>query len=487
MKIFLLIYLFILCSKLLANSDLIVIAGNANQIRYANISKLWYNSFKLEGNRLIYANPTSYELLNKWRFVDSADFVLFNNKNQLGDFPSKNTKQGQSFYNELISKTKEFPKDPLVIFINDHGYASNGLERDEDGSFSSDIPIVMNPLDSGIDMGEANLSHRELSEYISKTHSSRKYVRLIGVHCFSGGLHSISFKNPNTCSASSSDWLTVSHSTPVINLYANAFVNEKDLLPNEKQFDFDKNGKTSLMEGHLAGLSYDPVNFGRGQISSFAYVDSVLKKGAYDPSLQDDDYDPRTNILQSIICKKNKTEVLNDPLTRFVQWGFSLFDHKYVRTIDRTQQILQVESYELSDSELKLLPDKLQMFYKQLQESPILQSNIKELEEHGSFYLNEMLDKINQRDELISQKEEMKIPRVYKGLINSRFSFSVRISKLNKEIRELKKKLAYFQGKVMGIYNYFQGLKRTSEFLETALPEQKKKYYDLLECEMADL
>ena len=197
---------------------------------------------------------------------------------------------------------KEHSKS-LVIFINDHGSPTQNtqrnayIERGDDGKLSevgwdfskkewaprkrTNFPISPGLSRISLPAGKEYISHQKISDSIRSVTRNYNAVKIIGIHCYSGGTHEIAHKNQNTCSLSSSDYLSPSFSKIYINLYGEGIIDERNATASNKKFDLNKDGKTSMLEAHFAGLANDNMNFGRNTTSSMAYLDKVLSQGAY--------------------------------------------------------------------------------------------------------------------------------------------------------------------------------------------------------------
>ena len=162
--------------------------------------------------------------------------------------------------------------DTLAVFITDHGL--NGATP-----LSSGINVARTNRQNFKDPKDYLYSHQALLDDLTKSVPAGASVKLIGIHCFSGGLHEVAQKLPKACSVASStyDRSTVSPVDGTMNVYGDAFLSETRL----HHFDLNGDGKTSLMEGHLAALSKDSLNLGRQNLSSFDYVLKTLKEGPY--------------------------------------------------------------------------------------------------------------------------------------------------------------------------------------------------------------
>lgn len=108
-------------------------------------------------------------------------------------------------------------------------------------------------------------------------------VKIVDTACFSGGVHSISRDLPGVCSAS-----TTNHMKPSFGTSGKGKAEGQDLFA-KGFWDHvrERKGRTSLAEAALAGFQADSINLNEGRLSSFDYVDFVLRRGPYDPTWQE--------------------------------------------------------------------------------------------------------------------------------------------------------------------------------------------------------
>jgi hypothetical protein len=96
-------------------------------------------------------------------------------------------------------------------------------------------------------------------------------LKLISTTCFSGGIHSIARKLNNVCSSS-----TTNH------IYPSSSGNFQEFRFNLGLWDtFSKTKSPSFAQANLEGFKGDDANLNLGRLSSFDYIDWVLKDGPY--------------------------------------------------------------------------------------------------------------------------------------------------------------------------------------------------------------
>jgi len=483
------------------SSDLVIIAGYANEKRYANLSKLWFQSFSKQGDVKIFAKIanknteegyTTTELKSMWQFTSQSNIIDLNNFSVLKTHLNSANPSG------LTNKRKP----PITIFINDHGEPprkygekylkylfkdTNGRLKErslkefeyEDRSIGTKEVIgdatdhAYVPASSSIKMERGDFSHEEFGELLQEKYSANKFVRIVGVHCYSGGIHEISFVNKQTCSLASTDWVSKSSSTEEINLYGKGIVAEKDLLSENKKFDLDKNGNTSLTEAHFSGLSYDNFNFGRNSLSSMAYIDKILEQGAYQRKLENDNYDPyQNNLTPSLICPYQTPGKYASTLQNFISLIDPFTDWRGFARNQRNILLLKHDAIKLTAAEIKILPMPLKNIYFALLKNKTLIDIFVDFKEKTPKLIKSLADLKYARDNLLKQKVKVS---------------QKKINNLNNDIREELRLLKTQQAKWRGFFKYFKYLKDITKFLSQATRIQKETFSNMIACEMATL
>ena len=439
-----LLCLLFLFSRTFAQADpqTVIISGGGDYLddhqRYYNVSKLAYETEEKMGvTPYVVANTGSWDFPKK-----EKSFSATHKKNV-----------------ELAIKAaaaKLAPGESLTLFVNDHGSAPNNLSD----PLSSGIVLYGHPLAD-------ELTNQELMELIKKYVPTTSNVKLVGIQCFAGGLHSISFDLPNVCSAAGTDFrsanFSIEHPFNDFNPVRNVPVDE--MSPYGKGFWSTVKSKTSLFEAHMAGEAADHLNSGRGDLSSMAYVDSVMKTGAYDGinkvwTTQTALTGPFGGHIKGVsvgtegeapsyLCDVNKSGL----------------DIKQVNNlISSLNQILpQDEKTSVSAT----LPEEYKKMFQPLCD---------EWSKRKTEYYNNM-NALN-AETIALQSSWNKLSSAKKILNASAFYKKEEIlqNKVNEKLQSLQK-----------YYLASEKMKKINKFLGQAKPEQKEKFFNLMKCEMAPL
>jgi hypothetical protein len=167
------------------------------------------------------------------------------------------------------------PGENLVMYVGDHGISKNGWIEGGGPGNPAKTGMVMSMLPFG--------AFASWPDVVARTRQGlpkNSSLKIIAGPCFSGGVHAAVAKVDGACAISSSDYLSVGYSS-ISKDDQNFDEAVAEQLASVK-FDPDKSGKTSLMEAWLYGLEKDfELSGARSGISSFDFVDSVLKEGPY--------------------------------------------------------------------------------------------------------------------------------------------------------------------------------------------------------------
>lgn len=165
-------------------------------------------------------------------------------------------------FSELKNKMSE--GDRLLIILDDHGFSP----------FMSS-----NPLSGGIALrGGQRIHFSTIKNLIEKYVPRNVSVRIIADHCYSGGVHHISFSLSNVCSASIGSFRNIS------------FFTLEDYKKESKSSYFYgvwplyQNDSLSLV--HWSGVSSEKnIQNILPSLSSLDYVEKTIEKGAYQKDL----------------------------------------------------------------------------------------------------------------------------------------------------------------------------------------------------------
>jgi hypothetical protein len=339
------------------------------------------------------------------------------------------------------------PNDTFTIFVNDHGDPPSS----ENSPITSSI-VLYSPT-NGFRPSPPKLTHAELAEILSKYIPPSVHIKLTGIHCYSGGLHDIAFKLPNACASSSTDFRSITDTTGSINLYGKGFWEE---LGN-RRFDINHDGKTSLYEAHLAGFALDSADDGRGEISSMAYVDSVLKEGAYDEKYSWGLWRLFTKVFSS--PKKEKIHLV-------CEYDPHLVDLNKIESVANALNQISIQPLTQA-SQPGSLPPQLQTVY---------QWADRDWKENKSKYLASLRG---------LQADYLNLKREWNGLgpIDQRQKRGEYTKKFDELEARAKARLAGF----FATYRLMENMDRVGRFLRRATAPQKKTFARLLQCEWEPL
>jgi len=373
-------------------------------------------------------------------------------------------------------------KENALVFITGHGVGPQSREELLGGG----LPVF------GSHGVQTQYSNHNLQNVIRDCSGPDRFIRLVGTHCYSGGLSNIVFdeKIPNICSASSTDGLHFGWSSDEgppggISLYGQAFFNEL----KHREFPLGKTGSVSLLEAHLSGFLSDSLNDGRAQLSSLAYVDYVLHEGPYGPDNSLQMAAPPREVIRT------KTDLLKNAR---VSKGFQASgrDSKCpeiaaapeVVNIFRKMQAL-VDSQlgaELSVEELNTLPEELRSAYLDLLANPKIMDTLRAgptsqatqtYEEWQTFdrESREQFAKLakkpasRQRTAMLKQLEDERLKQISKT--EAKLDEEIKVDALINNFRKLS-----------------ENLKRAASFMKAPLDKvssaQKQKFLNLLKCEL---
>ena len=162
--------------------------------------------------------------------------------------------------------------DTLFVYITGHGHRSGTATL---------------PTESGICLLNGFPSYEDLIRDLSLLPKELK-IKLVTTSCFGGGIHALSRRLPNVCTASTTNfgetsWTGTGESEFNIGLW-NRFL--------------EKKGKVAFSDLMIAGFRRDESNVNVGRLSSFDFVDFVLKSGPYDPNWSHKDWLKRADLYR---------------------------------------------------------------------------------------------------------------------------------------------------------------------------------------------
>ncbi len=468
-----------------------VLASDDTDVRYSNLGKYIYSTFQGVHPEMPFSAAVGFVPLGPGRNGGRDDPANWNNLGTVIPVQSSAT----AINNYLISSFEK--PGNAVLMMTDHGLGD------------------INPLNTGVSIAGTNNNHftnENLRTIINAQARPDRYIRVVGVQCYSGGSLNALFdtKIRNVCGAASTNWLESNQSFDDMSAYGKAFLNEI------RHRDFSQvSAKPSLLEAHIAGLLRDPMNGGLAQSSSLAFVDYVLREGAYSPSyiaeataasqaaqgsgtslresnaINSNDKD-RKEMKEVAADFEQNEEPIPIPLIP-TETG----DCHYANISERQSGLGFMEDmihflgtpkkYHaglLSSAELAALPKSLQDAYTGLLRNPELKAALRRGPNPEAEKIeNEYLAKKKHYDEQIEMA--MRPP------VNDAVLASLRANK-NRDEAALEARLQVAVKPDALLFNFnrlVQNLRRVTHFLgsNAVSSEQKAKFADLLNCEMQPL
>jgi hypothetical protein len=351
-----------------------------------------------------------------------------------------------------LAASKLQPGEPLTLFISGHGAPAESVSDPLDGKMELYTPYFF---------GVPAITARELMEMLKKNVPADHNVKLVGLQCYAGSLHSISFQMPNACSAAYTDFRSPGIAGIIgdsHNRYAEGFWQELD----DKHINYRGDGKTSLYEAHLAGTIFDDLNEGRGQLSSMAYVDSVLGKGAYDGNRF---WDFLKYLHYARIRVGRGEKGVEFP--RLCDLNSGMVDESGLeKLVSETGDILEADAFAVAKPSDEIKP-------------------------LNSVYRAMLEDWKKNKDKYLSTLNELKIEfATAQGIYESGNSMKQRIDRwpaFAAKVLETNDKMRKELYPLFAIFQTMQRFDRINVFLAKATPEQKQTFKRLLNCEWQPL
>jgi hypothetical protein len=242
------IFCFLFCLSSQAKTVNLMILGLVDKPNVDEFGKSAFYFIKRaekKGEKVYFGSPRKYSFVNK-----KHNFHTVTKAQDIKDM-LKEIKKDLS------------PTDQLNIFINGHGHSTNNENK---------------PEETGIVLKNGKISHDLLDQYIDDEIPFMTKVKITAPYCFSGGIHSISFYRPNTCSVSATDFRTPSYGEGDIffgttSSYGTNFsklINKKPIL--------------SLADAHKEIVLSDFRNDQRGSLSSMDFIKRKLSQSQYGSS-----------------------------------------------------------------------------------------------------------------------------------------------------------------------------------------------------------
>lgn len=350
MRLGLTVVLFLFGQSVLAQKAVILSGGGLSDYeRYSAFSQKAYQTYK--------ANKITPQLITsdaKWKWTDP-----------------KTTKPATDKLEVLASIRKTLKETPpggtFTLMVTDHGDFDS--KKDKLDIYST--YIVLKSPDGKSE--PQRISHAELSSLIAQNKPEGVKVKLMGIHCFSGGLNELAFYIPDTCSSSSTNQLKPTRSELDQNLYGFSFL---DALKK----------KSSFADTHFSAMAGDKNNWGRGQLSSQAYVEKLFSGidnfkyqrnqleidtvGLIDPSSTSAfwiEVDQNLKLNSKVTPTKNKCEAKDNSIYNIHRIG------TYLNSLEENNKINEIFGFDLDkltdsyQSKIKAYKDLHLEYYNKVQ------------------------------------------------------------------------------------------------------------------------
>jgi len=336
----------------------------------------------------------------------------------------------------------------MLVYIGNHGLPP--MKKDDYLGGGAVLYTKSNKGDPQV------ISHRQFSQLFSQ-YPRNVRILLVGNYCFDGGLHEISFANENVCSVSSTDWRTVS------------------LLPADKPTSFtetfwqEARAHKTLEQAGQEAIESHAENGMRGQVSSLAFVDKVLKTGSYDPS----------NAASWVSLFDWKFKLGTGKMENKPTMG------KFYNLDEMTKDCLQKVRPE---SKVETLTAQLHEILNQLEPSEVIPDHLPE--QNKNRYQRAIADWRKNRQEYLSRIRLLQLEYSKKKREDDSRSFFGQIWNLR---ASLQWELDFNARAEKKLKDYFKTVKILEEaakierFFKQATPEQKATFARLLKCEAQSL
>jgi len=256
------------------------ISGESTDRRFYNDIRRGYESVKLLGESVnVFVNDGAWNVPQNKYGTKLSDFTLTG-----APIPTKAQQQeGNPSYPPVSGPASTIKNivdgilssgikahDAVFLFFEGHGFRSDSAKT---------------PHESQVCLLDDNASFKEMATELKRLPTGVR-LKIITTSCYGGGLHSLARELPNVCTAAMTNFAEC----------AWAGVNEMQFNTGFWDHFTKKEGKTSFLKASAAGFSKDDANLELGRLSSFDFVDYVLKRGPYDLSWPMEEWQQRETI-----------------------------------------------------------------------------------------------------------------------------------------------------------------------------------------------
>jgi hypothetical protein len=330
--------------------------------------------------------------------------------------------------------------ESLFIYIDDHGIAPT----DKNDPLTAGIALRKN-LDD-----QDNIVYKDFAAILQKNIPPGTEIKILGTLCFAGGIHAISHILTHVCSAAVTDYRNPSFTSTYLSA----------LLPSAPS-----GSAPSLYEVHLAGAFSDRYN-NLQTLSSMDYLDKYLKNGKYSNIPTPDYY--RLSVTELVKLDQNSPFKICDISNPSL--NFNEISNQIDLMLKSMNNLLRVEAIN-QDLESKNLLAQVLDLNKSFMNKIINTSPMKNSQNHK--LLQQEIDNFSKL------KSEWNAFGSFRKLIN-RSSYTERV-KISLGI------ISFYSHDYIQVLRAKQNLEKQATFLMQATEVEKKKYFDLLRCELAPM
>lgn len=395
------------------------------------------------------------------------------NTQPIPEYPpiSRPAKSAQDIVDQIKSMNLKSGQS-VVLYINGHGTPSTTKSPDR----------------TGITFWGNESSWSEVEKALKQISPDIR-IKIATLTCFGGGVHSLSRNLPNVCSTST---------VPFFSAGSAGNYEEHQFNKGFWQKIQDTKGRTSFAEASIEGFKTDTGNFQLGSLSSFDYIDFVMKKSPYDKERPD---------IDGVWINQNGKKIWQKKPPSGFERSFSpemdIFNTVSIPSNLESKVYLGCSGGVQSDlAKLTQLSQTLnevarqavvQDIHKKAERQPaqvrtIFHDVIDDMKKNGSKYLQiakmyedkfkDLARRWNVHKE--KNKDSWGITKWWYGEGDER-------AKIQKEFDALKANAQQDLKQYSFNHQMLERLGRLDEFNKKATPEQKEKFVHLLQCEWEPL
>lgn len=499
MKLKALVYLFFIFQSSFGKAEtqyLLVDPGaskTSNYYRYYNDVRRAYETLKAQNKpTTVIAKDGSWKLAQQSTETLSSYSLTEEGKKRtptgigVPDYPPiQSSARGIEDVISAVKKMNPKDGDSVVIYFTAHGNAPRNPD---------------DPSTATIIGWNEEYEFNQLADALAKLPKGVK-LKLISTTCFSGGIHSIARKLNNVCSSS-----TTNH------LYESSAGDYQEFRFNKGLWDtFSKTKSPSFAQANLEGFKGDDANFNLGRLSSFDYIDWVLKDGPYKKTgtsrpemrwvTKDGDrvyqvvngfpshLPPEASILSNSaipssleagVCKECGSGGVQSDLDKLTKLAQTLSEVAQQAVVQDLSKKADLQSAQVRTIFHDVIDDMKKNGASYLQTAKMYEDKYTDLVRRW----NEHKAKFKNAEDITKFKNTEDITKWLQGEGDGQGEAR---AKIQKEFDTLKSNAERDLKQYSFNHQMLERLERLDEFNKKATPEQKKKFVQLLQCEWEPL